>query len=389
MQQKTEINKRILVTGGGSGGHVSVATAFIDALEDKYTNVKENLLYVGSDLGMVGEKAGISIEQRRMADRDINFRTIRAGKLQRRFEFETVKLLFRTVLGVYDSFKLVKEFSPDIIFCTGGYLSVPIAFAGWVNKIPVYLHEQTAAVGLSNGIVAKLAKRVYISFKSSEKYFPKGKTLLTGNIVRDSIFKSDGGGEICKAVSKMKDSNLPVIYISGGGQGSHILNLLVREIMAYALHKYQIILQTGDNQTLRDYDLLYKEWMKLPTNLKERMYVTKFVSDSEIGCVFNNSDMYVGRAGANTVYEIGVLQKPSIFIPIPWVTHNEQELNARILESYGLSKVVLEGEITAGKLDSEIKKMLGRMETLEVDRKGIESEFVLGAQKRILDDMLG
>lgn len=387
MQQKTEINKKILITGGGSGGHISVGTGFIDALEKRYSKVKENILYVGSDLGMVGDKNVVSIEQRRMEARDIKFTTIRAGKVQRRFHITTIPLLFRIVLGVYDAFKLVKKFKPDIIFCTGGYLSVPIALAGWVYKVPIYLHEQTAAVGLSNNLVSKLAKRVYISFKSSFKYFPKNKTVLTGNILRESIFNTEGATPLCSAIVKMKKVDKPIVYISGGGQGSHIINLLVGDIMKYALHNYQIVLQTGDNQTFRDYDILYKEWQKLPQGLRERLFITKFAEDNEIGCVFKNTDIYVGRSGANIVYEMGVFKIPSIFIPIPWVTHNEQELNARILEQYGLAKVILEGEITGGKLDSEIKKMIENIPNMKVNSKGIDSEFVLDAQERILDDM--
>ncbi|MBI2356452.1 glycosyltransferase [Candidatus Dojkabacteria bacterium] len=384
-----KLTKKILITGGGSGGHVSVATALIDALSDKYSEVKENILYVGSDLGMVGEKNGVSIEQRRMEDRDIPFVTLRAGKLQRRLEMASIRLLFRTVLGVKDAFDIVKKFKPDIIFCTGGYLSVPIALAGWAGKIPIFLHEQTAAVGLSNGFVAKVAKKVYTTFKSSEKYFPKGKVQLTGNIVRDSIFKVTTKGELANAVEIMKLKNLPIIYFSGGGQGSHILNTLVRDMMKYALMDYQIILQTGDNNVLKDYDVLSKDWKKLPAELRDRIYVTKFVKDSEIGMVFNSIDMYVGRAGANTVYELGVLKIPSIFIPIPWVTHNEQELNARILESYGLAEVLLEGEATANKLHSEIKSFLKNINNREIDVKGLEKEFSTDAKSAILKDMLG
>ncbi len=381
------VNKKIVITGGGSGGHISVATAFLDALESNVQIPKENILYIGTDLGMVGEKVGTSLEQKIMQDREVNFTTIRAGKLQRRFEFATIKLLFRAILGVIDSYRIIKSFKPDIIFCTGGYLAVPVAIAGWANKIPIYLHEQTAAVGLANGFVAKVAKRVYISFKSSQKYFPKDKTLLTGNIVRKDIFKTDGKTELCKQIKVMKQINSPIIYISGGGQGSHILNLLVRDMMKYALLDYQIILQTGDNKVLRDYDVIKNDWNKLPERLKQRIYITKFVNNDEIGCVLNNVDLYVGRAGANIVYEVGVLRIPSIFIPIPWVTHNEQELNARILESYGLAKIILEGEVTSGKLHSEIKKSLASISNMQIDNEGLKNQFPLNAQEVIIKDM--
>lgn len=384
-----KLNKKILITGGGSGGHVSVATAFIDALKNHFEISKDDILYVGSDLGMVGEKNGVSVEQNRMKEKDINFTTLRAGKLQRRFELATIKLLLRAILGVVDAIKIVKAFKPDLIFSTGGYLSVPIAIAGLITKTPIYLHEQTAAVGMSNNFVAKIAKRIYISFKSSQKYFPKEKVLLTGNIVRPDIFRDNSSSELCTAVRQMKEEKLPIVYMSGGGQGSHILNLLVNDMLSYALMDYQIILQTGDNQVFRDYDVLTTAWRKLPTNLQRRLYITKFVSDSEIGCVFKHSDLYVGRAGANIVYEMGILKKPSIFIPIPWVTHNEQEKNARILEGYGLSKVILEGEVTSAKLHAEIKGFISEIPSLEINHEGLDTEFVKDAQERIIEDIFG
>ncbi len=388
---KTMLNKRIVITGGGSGGHVSVATGFIDALNEKYTNVSENLLYITSDLGMVGEKNATTIEQRRMEGRDVKFVAIRAGKFQRRFEFSTITLLLRTFLGIIDAYKYVKEFKPDLIFCTGGYLGVPIGISAWLQGIPLYLHEQTAAVGLSNKLTSYFAKRVYITFPSSKQYFNPRKVLHTGNILRSSIFdpkKIDTKSDLYKAVEDMKkrQKDLPILYISGGGQGSHILNTIVRELMKYALLDYQIILQTGDNQVFKDFDVLTTDWKKLSPDLRKRMYVTKFVSDNEIGYVFKTMDLFVGRSGANTVYELGVLGKQSVLVPIPWVTHNEQELNARILEELGLSKIILEGEITPDKLNQTILKSL-RNHTQQVNEEKRKEIFTLNAPELILKDI--
>ncbi len=388
---KTTLNKRIIITGGGSGGHVSVATGFIDALNEKYSNVSENLLYITSDLGMVGEKNATTIEQRRMEGRNIKLVAIRAGKLQRRFEFSTITLLFRTFLGIKDAYKYVKDFKPDFIFCTGGYLGVPIGICAWLLHIPLYLHEQTAAVGLSNKVTSSFAKRVYITFPSSMKYFNKKKVLHTGNILRQSLFddkRIDTKSELYKAVTEMKkyQKEQPIIYISGGGQGSHIVNMIVREIMKHGLFDYQIILQTGDNQVNKDFDVLTTDWKKLPKDLQKKMYVTKFVKDDEIGYVFKTMDLFVGRSGANTVYELGVLDKESILIPIPWVTHNEQELNAKILVDLGLSKIIPEGEITPVKLHQEIMKTL-KNTSKKVNEEKRKEIFTIDASKIILNDL--
>src|SRR5690606_16159125 len=117
-----------------------------------------------------------------------------------------------------------------------------------------------------------------------------------------------------------------------------IINISIRQILQTLLQKYQVILQTGDNQVHKDYDVLYRDWKGLSKDLKERLYVTKFVHEDNIGEVFNSTALFVGRSGANTVYELGALGIPALFIPIPWVTHNEQELNAQILVNLGQAR---------------------------------------------------
>ncbi|KUK76349.1 MAG: UDP-N-acetylglucosamine--N-acetylmuramyl-(pentapeptide) pyrophosphoryl-undecaprenol N-acetylglucosamine transferase, partial [candidate division WS6 bacterium 34_10] len=235
--------KKIVITGGGSGGHISVASGLIQGIKKRDPKLYQNLIYIGGDLGMVGEEYGNSLEQRRFKDSDFKTRYIRAGKLQRRFSFVSVKLAFRTILGVFDSFKILKEEKPDLIFSTGGFVSVPVCIAGWLKGIPIYLHEQTATVGLSNRIVGKFAKRVYIAFDSSRKYFDGKKTKLVGNIVRDAVTNVDitqVSVEFKKLVSTNRE--LPLIYISGGGLGSHKLNAKVLSEITDLLKNFRIIL---------------------------------------------------------------------------------------------------------------------------------------------------
>lgn len=384
---KKILDKKILITGGGSGGHVSVSHGYIEQLKNEYSNVDDMILYVGSDLSMVGEKRTDSLESRVMKDLGIPFVSIRAGKLQRSFELETIKLLFRSILGIYDAIKLVKRYKPNIIFCSGGYLGVPVSIAAWIFKIPIFLHEQTAAVGLSNNFVGKFAKKIFITFPSSEKYFPKGKTIHTGNIVREVIFNTKSDTPLAKAVELMKKENKKIIYVTGGSQGSHKINTVISQILKYALEEYQLIIQTGDNQVTKDYDILYKEWHKLPSMLQKRLYVTKYVNSDEIGYIFKNSDLVIGRAGANTVYELGVLKKLSILIPIPWVTHNEQFLNAKILEDAGICTILPEGELTCEKLHSTILKVLNTKPN-SIDIKKLEDIFILNAKEKIVEETL-
>ena len=382
---KKQLSKRIIVTGGGSGGHISAALSVISSLEEKYILEKNHFLYVGGDLGMEGEKPGNSLEQKLMKGKSFECKYIRAGKLQRSLSFNTIRLLFRTILGLIDSYKIIKTFRPDIVISTGGYVTVSVCLIAKLLKADIYLHEQTATVGLTNKIVGKLAKKIFISFPSSLKYFPKKRTILTGNLVRPEIFETKAQGNFAENIKDMVSNRdrYPIIYISGGGLGSHLINETVKESLKMLLQKYQIILQTGDNKVFNDHKSLINYKDNLDADLKPRFLPVTFIQAKDLGYLLHNIDLYVGRAGANTVYEMGVLQIPSIFVPIPWVTHNEQYKNAEVLVNLGLAEIIQEGELTSSCLLLRIEKFLQKEK--KVDVAEIKKIFKTDASKAILE----
>jgi UDP-N-acetylglucosamine--N-acetylmuramyl-(pentapeptide) pyrophosphoryl-undecaprenol N-acetylglucosamine transferase len=380
--------KKVLITGGGSGGHVSVASGLIDGIKEKYPKLYENLVYVGGDLGMVGENYGNSIEQRKFKNAEFKTRYIRAGKLQRSFSFSSIKLLLRTFLGLIDSFKILKNEKPDLIFSTGGFVSVPVCIVGWLKKIPIYLHEQTATVGLANRVVGKFAQKIYIAFESSKKYFKGTKTLLVGNIVRDAIteFEVD---KVSKEIREIFTNNtrFPLIYISGGSLGSHLINTKVLKEIDDLLSGYRVILQTGNNQTFNDYEKAVEIKNNLPEERKTMFLPIKFIDDKNIGYVYHNMDLFLGRAGANTVYEIAVLARPSIFIPIPWATHNEQFENAKALRNTGLSEIIEEDQFKKMDLKSRIDLELAKLSNRDIDKEKLKEQFPTNAVEKVLNDL--
>ena len=384
---KKQLSKKIVVTGGGSGGHISAALSVISSLEEKYILEKKHLLYIGGDLGMEGEKPGNSLEQKLMKGKNFECKYIRAGKLQRSFSFKTLGLLFRAFLGLIDSYKIIKEFKPDIVISTGGYVTVSVCLMAKLLKADIYLHEQTATVGLTNKIVGKLAKKIFISFPSSLRYFPKERTVLTGNLVRPEIFETKAQGNFAENIKKLVGNRdrYPIIYISGGGLGSHLINETVKESLKMLLQKYQIILQTGDNKVFNDYKSVLNFKNNLEKELQSRFLPVTFIQAKDLGYLLHNIDLYIGRAGANTVYEMGVLQIPSIFIPIPWVTHNEQYKNAEVLVNLGLAEIIQEGELTSSCLLLRIEKFLNKDRT--VDKEEIKKIFSIDANKRILKEL--
>jgi UDP-N-acetylglucosamine--N-acetylmuramyl-(pentapeptide) pyrophosphoryl-undecaprenol N-acetylglucosamine transferase len=384
MGEEKNLKKKIVVTGGGSGGHVSAAFSIISSLQKEYKLTDENFLYIGGDLGMENEKPGNSIEKKVFSKEPFYQKYIRAGKLQRSFSFKTIYLLMRTFLGFFDSYKILKEYKPDIVISTGGFVTVPVCLISKLFKSKIYLHEQTAAVGLANKIVSKYADKIFLTFPSSAQYFPVEKTYHTGNLVKPDIFNKTGRGPIIAPLKKMleKQEELPVIYVSGGGLGSHSINLTVKDSLNSLLQDYQIVLQTGDNQEYKDYEILLKEKNKLSINLRDRFLPVKYIGKDEIGFLLNNIDMFVGRAGANTVYEMGILKIPSIFIPIPWVTHNEQEKNAMILKEVGLAEIVNEGELSPEQLVLKIDRFYNKEKAY--DEKILAEIFLRDADKKIL-----
>lgn len=384
---KQKLDKKILITGGGSGGHISAALSIIASIQEKYCLDHEHFLYVGGDLGMEGEKSGNSMEQKLMKDKDFNCKYIRPGKLQRTFSFNTIKLLFRTILGFWDSYKIVKEFRPDIVISTGGFVTVHVCLMAKLFKAKIYLHEQTATVGLTNNLVGKVSEKVFISFESSRKYFTKAETILTGNLVRSEIFNTKGQGKLAENIRKIKEQQdqYPIIYMSGGGLGSHLINETVKECLPLLLQKYQIILQTGDNKVFNDFKVIENARNSLPKELQERFLPVTYVHSNDIGYLLNSIDLFVGRAGANTVYEMGVLQIPSIFIPIPWVTHNEQQRNAEVLVKLGLAEIIQEGELTSGCMVLRIDRFLSKK--LNVNKEELKEVFKIDANKLILHEL--
>lgn len=380
--------KKIVITGGGSGGHISVVSGLIEGIKKRDLEVYENIVYVGGDLGMVGEEYGNSLEQKKFKSAEFKCRYIRAGKLQRKFSFTTIKLFFRTFLGFIDSFKIINQEKPDLIFSTGGFVSVPVCFVGWLRKIPIYLHEQTATVGLSNKIVGRFAQKIYLAFDSSKQYFKDSKTELVGNIVRDAVLNFNVEN-INKEIEDLVENNsaLPLIYISGGGLGSHKINSKIFKELESLLKEYRIILQTGDNQNYKDFDKAVKNKNNLPVELQSRFLPIKFIDENNIGYVYNKSDFFIGRAGANTVYEIAVLSKPSIFIPIPWVTNNEQYENAKVLEDIGLSKILNENLLDQISIKNELNNAMKSLPTNSFNIEELNKQFPTNAIEKILNDI--
>ena len=373
---------RIVITGGGSGGHISPALAVIEQLKEKAKAEKTplQLLYIGGKLGMEGTKSP-SVEQKILPQTDIPYVFIHAGKLQRSFSLKTPLLLWGAIPGFFEALYHLLIFKPDVIFSTGGFVTVPVILAGWLLRIPIVVHEQTAAVGLSNKIGGFLAKIVAVSFPTSVKEFPKEKVVVTGNPIRSEILAAREARKQLLATSRQ----LRTIYITGGAQGSHIINETIKKALPKLLKRGKIIHQCGSNELYNDFEHLSDTAKELPEELFERYEIIEYIGPKQIGQVFAKVNLVISRAGANTVNELAALGIPALLVPIPWVTNNEQYKNARILVNAGSARIIPENELTAEKLLAEVDTILANLNDFQSKAQELQKEVRLDAANKLAE----
>jgi len=316
---------KILITGG----HLTPALAVID----KLTNLKEktDVVFVGRKYGIDSEQT-ISLEYKEVTKRNIPFISLQAGRITRIVSLKGLTGIFRIPLGFFHAIIIINRERPSVILTFGGYIALPIAIVGNLFRIPVFTHEQTIAPGLANRVIAFFSKKIFYSFPEASSYFPSAKSILTGNPVRKSIFIID------KKPFEV-NKTLPVVYITGGSLGSHSINIHIKEIIGDLLKDMTVIHQTGNVKEYNDYEKLTRFRRSLPEELKNRYFITEHFFDEEIGYVYSLADVIVARAGANTFFEAIHLQKPAIFIPLPWSANKEQQRHAQFFRNYEIGEV--------------------------------------------------
>ncbi len=365
-------NLKIAFTGGGSGGHVSAAIAVLNELEKSYPEIYQQVIFIGGKRGMIKDPTP-SLESRKIPELGIKFIPIRSGKLHRKLNLYTIRLLFGILGGLIDAWKVLRSEKPALVFSTGGYVTTPVVIAAKLLGIPSIIHEQTIVSGLANRISARFAEKILVSFEESKKFFPVEKTFHTGNPIRKSRFISNLEAtkralepqafstkrEYFEVLERYaKENSRTFIFITGGGLGSHVINQWVLENLTKLTKNHNILLQTGDNQYTKDFDKLEQAIQKLDFDLQSHIEITKWFGD-EIGFILKKADLVIGRPGANTVQELLATNQKAILIPIPWSSSNEQQLNAEFFVKNQTGKIIDQDEINE-KLLPAIKNLLER-----------------------------
>ncbi len=289
-----------------------------------------------------------SYEYKICEENKIPFQAIKVPRFSRVSPFRSILSSFSLMKSIKVARKILRKTNPDVVISFGGYIALPVVIAAYIMKKPVIIHEQTLGAGFSNKISARFAKRVLISFSFSRKHFPKKKTYLTGNPIREEILNKEAIKPVIKTEKK-------IIYVTGGSTGSMAINDLLGKIIP-SLSEYFIIHQHGISD---------KNTFQHLSNYLAKPYF----SPTEVAWIMQNASLIISRSGINTVTEALYLGTPAIFIPLPYGQKNEQLKNARYAEKHGRAKYFIQEKVTGREMISAIRDMMRKGRLKKIDPK--------------------
>lgn len=334
------IQKSIVLTGGGTAGHVSLNQAIIPSLEEQ-----------GFTIHYIGSKDGIEVELIRDAFPHIQYHAISSGKLRRYASVKNVTDPFRVIKGLLQSFLLLKKINPSVIFSKGGFVSVPVVMAGKLAGIPVVVHESDVTPGLANKLAMPFAHHIFTVFKETLQHLPSDKSSCSGSIIRSELFNGKRMNGLLQCGFK---DDKKVILIMGGSQGSSVLNEAIRSNLPELLSSFQIIHLCGKGK-------VEPQLLKIE-GYKQFEYVT-----SELPDLIHAADYIVSRAGSNSIFEFLALRKPMLLIPLSkQKSRGDQLLNANLFQKQGFALVLEEEDVTSSTFLKALKQLEGNAPQMKI-----------------------
>ncbi|WP_059052182.1 undecaprenyldiphospho-muramoylpentapeptide beta-N-acetylglucosaminyltransferase [Paenibacillus senegalimassiliensis] len=333
---------RVVLSGGGTGGHIYPALAVASQCATEFPGCE--FLYIGGQRGL---------ESSLVPKQDIPFEAIDITGFRRKLSLDNVKTVMRFLKGVRTSKKLLREFKPDVVIGTGGYVCGPVVYAAAKLGIPSIIHEQNAVPGLTNRFLSKYVSAVAVSFEDSESAFPAARRVVyTGNPRATTVYAAD-------KAKGFETLGLPasssVVLVVGGSRGARAINEAMIEMAPLLRNSphLQYVYVTGESYYASTVEAIRAKTGELPANLRVLPYVHNM--PEVLAC----TSLIVNRAGASFLAEITALGIPAILIPSPNVTNNHQEKNARSLERSGAAKVILEPELSGSSLYAVVEQVMG------------------------------
>jgi len=371
---------RVMVTGGGSGGHIAPIIAVVSELQIEAAKQALNLKikYLGACGGYrdLLEENNIAVSQ------------IVLSRLSRNFFLKNIIEIPKFLVSFFQALWGVYWFMPDILFSKGGPGSLPVVLSATFYRIPIIVHESDSVPGFSNKVASRFAKKTIISFPSAEKYF-SGNAILLGNPIRENLLKN----LLTKAEAKRYlgfSAELPLIFVYGGSLGSVRINNLILGGLKEILSLTQVFHQTGKNNYENVLSAAGELLVKIPIGLRDNYKVTDFlVKDEDVKIAYLAADLVVARAGAANIFEIAAFGKPSVLIPLPESAGNHQKNNAYEYATNGAAEILEEKDVFPEIFVSTIKDLLGDSSRLEKMSVAARAFYKPGAAKKIAEVILG
>lgn len=344
---------KIVITGGGTGGHILPLLAVAKELREITQGEKLDLFYIGPK---------IEIENIAFSQLDIKKRIILAGKLRRYVNFKSILEntwdMIKMLIGIIQAFFILLFFRPKLVFSKGGYGSFPVIVAAKLLGIPVFLHESDAIQGLANKVGSFFADRIFVAFSNLVEMFPNKKVYWVGNPVREELLNGNKeDAQVYFSITKTK----PVIFIVGGSQGAQRVNEMFLNALAEFAAEYEIIHQCGKDNFQATKSAAE---VMLPDHLKSFYHLYGFLNEEQMKNALAVCDIVISRAGAGSIFEIAASGKPSILIPLPESAQNHQFQNAYLYAKDGAAIVLEEGNFSPHMLLQELEKLFSNPDLL-------------------------
>ena len=367
---------RILISGGGTGGHVYPALAVAQQLQQHYD---ADILYLGSDDGL---------ETRLVPAAGLRLKTIQAGKLQRYISWRTLTGIARVPVGMAQAIGIVRAFRPDVAFTSGGYVAVPAGLSARLNGTPLLMHQQDVPPNLSNKLLAPLATRISVAFADSLLYFPAQKTVQLGNPIRQAILDVRNVLPQQARTDLGLVPNIPLVLVTGGSQGARHLNQTVCHALPELLKQCQVLHISGNNLFHETRGLAEQTLTGVNSELRQRYRLEPYM-DEEMPLALQAADLVLCRSGASVLSELAVLGKPSILVPLPpAIGSSPQEANAVMFQREQAAEVILNNLLKPELMIERITHILSQHGCLQAMSKAASTLAKPDATQEIVETIV-
>lgn len=360
-----------------SGGHITPALATIEYFQKQYPEIR--LVFVGREYSQEKERQPAK-ERELCRQLGIPFYSLRAAKFHRAQWWLNAEELIRFIPSLYQAWKIIRTEKIDLFLSFGGYLAVPIALAAKLSGKKVVTHEQTKTSGLANELIANVADKVAISHESSRHQYPRSKTVFTGNPIRPSLLRT-----YKRRPSWIPESKKPILYITGGSQGSQTINNTVAQILPQLTEKFLVIHQCGQSEHQRYFVELQNRAQDLPPQQQGSYIVREWVDEKEISWILQNAALALSRSGANTIIEFTIHSLPAVFIPLPFAHNNEQFKNAQTLSDSGAAIILEQKELSAETLWATLKEASAQRANLRHRAEKLRASLVTNGAETLAE----